>query len=121
MELRPLDDVEKCYWSREAFLRCLRACKWHYDNAVRRAEETCVWRREYNVEQLGADSISVEGETGKELVYGFDRQCRPVLYMVRERATALPLHSTEHQRSTRTGKTRKPDQDRSTSWYGVLR
>ncbi|GAA6002228.1 hypothetical protein JCM10207_003136 [Rhodosporidiobolus poonsookiae] len=80
-DVAPLNDVEKCYWSRQAFLRCLRAVKWDYAAAVRRAEETCVWRREYNVDGMQESDISVEGETGKELVMGFDVNCRPVLYM----------------------------------------
>ncbi|GAA6038889.1 hypothetical protein JCM8097_000556 [Rhodosporidiobolus ruineniae] len=80
-DVHPLTDVEKCYWSRQAFLRCLRAVKWDYAAAVRRAEETAVWRREYNVEGMKESDIWKEGETGKELVMGFDVNCRPVLYM----------------------------------------
>ncbi|GAA6058626.1 hypothetical protein JCM10212_004037 [Sporobolomyces blumeae] len=79
--LTPLSDVEKCYWSNQAFQRCLRATKWDYANAVKRAEETCVWRREFNVEGMKEQDVSREGETGKELVFGFDVDCRPVLYM----------------------------------------
>jgi hypothetical protein len=84
--MQPLSDVEKCYWSTEAFQRCLRATKWVYDAAVKRAEETCVWRREFGVEEMGPERVSEEGETGKELVFGFDVQSRPVLYMVSRRS-----------------------------------
>ncbi|BGO90150.1 hypothetical protein NBRC10512_002543 [Rhodotorula toruloides] len=80
-DLHPLSDVEKCYWSRQAFSRCLRAVKWDYAAGVRRAEETCVWRREYGVEEMKEEDVSHEGETGKELVMGYDINCRPVLYM----------------------------------------
>ncbi|GAA5821281.1 hypothetical protein JCM11251_004551 [Rhodosporidiobolus azoricus] len=80
-DVRPLNDVEKCYWSKQAFLRCLRAVKWDYAAGVRRAEETLVWRREFKVEEMQESDISREGETGKELVMGFDVNCRPVLYM----------------------------------------
>ncbi|GAA5884608.1 hypothetical protein JCM6882_005320 [Rhodosporidiobolus microsporus] len=80
-DVRPLNDVEKCYWSKQAFLRCLRAVKWDYAAGVRRAEETLVWRREFKVEEMKESDISREGETGKELVMGFDVNCRPVLYM----------------------------------------
>ncbi|KAI5481682.1 CRAL/TRIO domain-containing protein [Pseudohyphozyma bogoriensis] len=81
VELEPLNDVEKCYWSNEAFQRCLRACKWNYDDAKKRAEITCVWRRDFNTEGLGAKEVSKEGETGKEIVMGYDVNQRPVLYM----------------------------------------
>ncbi|GAA6019444.1 hypothetical protein JCM11491_004830, partial [Sporobolomyces phaffii] len=80
-QLSPLSDVERCYWSSQAFQRCLRATKWDYANALKRAEETCVWRREYRVEEMREQDVSREGETGKELVLGFDNDCRPVLYM----------------------------------------
>ncbi|GAA5843316.1 hypothetical protein JCM5353_005272 [Sporobolomyces roseus] len=79
--LHPLNDVERCYWSSQAFQRCLRATKWDYPNALKRAEETLVWRREFKVEEMKESDISREGETGKELVFGFDVDCRPVLYM----------------------------------------
>ncbi|BGP38633.1 Phosphatidylinositol transfer protein (PITP) [Rhodotorula kratochvilovae] len=80
-DVHPLNDVEKCYWSSQAFLRCFRATKWDYAAALRRAEETAVWRREYGVEEMKESDVWPEGETGKELVFGFDINCRPVLYM----------------------------------------
>ncbi|KAL8286365.1 hypothetical protein RQP46_004382 [Phenoliferia psychrophenolica] len=82
--MKPLDERERCYWSKEAFLRCLRATKWVYLEAVKRAEETLVWRREFagGVEDgLSAELVSHEGETGKELILGYDVNLRPVLYM----------------------------------------
>ncbi|GAA5976469.1 hypothetical protein JCM5350_001700 [Sporobolomyces pararoseus] len=79
--LEGLNEVEKCYWSSQAFQRCLRATKWDYLQALKRAEETLVWRREYNVEGMQEGEVSKEGETGKELVFGFDNDKRPVLYM----------------------------------------
>lgn len=41
-----------------------------------------MWRREATVEEMGPEHVSPEGETGKELVFGYDKDCRPVLYMV---------------------------------------
>ncbi|GAA5869630.1 hypothetical protein JCM16303_000529 [Sporobolomyces ruberrimus] len=79
--LHPLNDIEKCYWSSQAFQRCLRATKWDYQNALKRAEETLVWRREFKVEEMREEDVSREGETGKELIFGFDKESRPVLYM----------------------------------------
>ncbi|KAM0754643.1 CRAL/TRIO domain-containing protein [Meredithblackwellia eburnea MCA 4105] len=81
--LKQLTDKEKCYWSTEAFQRCLRATKWVYQDAVKRAEETLVWRREFcdGVDEMTPELVSHEGETGKELVAGYDINFRPVLYM----------------------------------------
>lgn len=77
-----LDDREKCYWSKEGFLRVLRATKWNLHAAIRRAEESCVWRREYEIESMRPEQVSKEAETGKEIVFGYDVNARPVLYMV---------------------------------------
>lgn len=92
-DLVPLNDVEKCYWSPQAFLRCFRAVKWDYAAGLRRAEETCVWRREYAVEDMKEDDVWTEGETGKELVFGYDVNARPVLYMVRRSLALSPLRA----------------------------
>lgn len=73
------DDLPLC--PLQAFERCFRAVKWDYDAAVKRAEVTCVWRREYGVEEMKPEHVSPEGETGKEIVFGYDRDSRPVLYM----------------------------------------
>jgi hypothetical protein len=59
----------------------LRSVRWNEENAIKRAEETAVWRRAFPAD-LPAERVSVEGETGKELVFGYDNDCRPVLYMV---------------------------------------
>lgn len=126
--LAPLDDVERCYWSSQAFQRCLRATKWDYMNGLKRAEETLVWRREFKVEQMKEEDVSREGETGKELVFGFDNDCRPVLYMVSRFAGSFP--ATENTQleespllsnSTRTVRTRKQVRIRSHSSCGVSR
>lgn len=70
IKTNPLNEVERCYWSKEAFERCLRATKWNYDSAVKRAEETCVWRRESRVEEINEKDIEGESATGKEIVMG---------------------------------------------------
>lgn len=94
--LLPLNDVEKAYWSTEAFQRCLRATRWHLDNALKRAEETVVWRREFGVDDMPDSRVSREGETGKELVFGYDNLQRPVLYVRTVTARHLPLLQAPH-------------------------
>ncbi|KAK4051807.1 Phosphatidylinositol transfer protein (PITP) [Microbotryomycetes sp. JL201] len=80
-ELEPLQDREKMYLSLEQVHRACRAVKWDEAAALKRLEEIVVWRREYGVDDMQPQLVSKEGETGKELVFGYDRQCRPVLYM----------------------------------------
>ncbi|SCZ99006.1 BZ3500_MvSof-1268-A1-R1_Chr3-1g05760 [Microbotryum saponariae] len=77
----PLSDVEKCYWSWEQFQRVARAVKWDYPAAIKRAEEILVWRREFGIDSMTAEQVSHEGETGKELSFGYDFASRPILYM----------------------------------------
>lgn len=60
-----LGDVERCFWSREAFERVFRATNWRADDARERAEEIAVWRRDYGVETLSADEI----EPGTRLLH----------------------------------------------------
>lgn len=72
----------------EGFQRVLRATRWNDEAALKRAEETVAWRREFPAD-LPAERVSREGETGKELVFGYDNDCRPVLYMVSSSHTTL--------------------------------
>lgn len=52
--------------------RFLRAVKWDLPSAFNRAEETVVWRREFEVEKINEnpDIIDEEGKTGKEVIMG---------------------------------------------------
>ena len=78
----PLTDDERMFLSHECLLRYLRATKWHASEAVTRLQQTLTWRREYGVENLTADYISVENETGKQVILGYDVQSRPCLYLI---------------------------------------
>ncbi|KAK4164955.1 CRAL-TRIO domain-containing protein [Cladorrhinum sp. PSN259] len=77
----PLTDKEKFWLTKECLLRYLRATKWHEQEAEKRLLETLAWRREYDVEQLTADHISPENETGKQLTLGYDKEGRVCHYL----------------------------------------
>ncbi|KAI1214524.1 CRAL/TRIO domain-containing protein [Annulohypoxylon truncatum] len=77
----PLTDSEKMWLTRECLLRYLRATKWHEKEAEKRLQETLAWRREYGVEELSADQIGPENETGKQILLGYDKHCRPCHYL----------------------------------------
>ncbi|KAF2745000.1 CRAL/TRIO domain-containing protein [Sporormia fimetaria CBS 119925] len=81
-ETAPLSDSEKQWLTRECLLRYLRATKWNSTNAIKRVQETLVWRREYNTEGLTADYISEENATGKQVLLGYDNEGRPCLYLL---------------------------------------
>ncbi|KAE8369583.1 CRAL-TRIO domain-containing protein [Aspergillus caelatus] len=78
----PLTDNERMFLTRECLLRYLRATKWNVSEAIARLERTLTWRREYGVEKLTEDFISVENETGKQVILGYDIHARPCLYLL---------------------------------------
>lgn len=81
-EKTPLTPDEKLWLTRECLLRYLRATKWNVTAAIKRVEDTLVWRREYGVAGFTADYISEENATGKQVLLGFDNNGRPCLYLL---------------------------------------
>jgi CRAL/TRIO domain/CRAL/TRIO, N-terminal domain len=77
----PLTDKDRMWLTRECLLRYLRAVKWNAVEAPKRLMGTLTWRHEYGVDEHTADYISVENETGKQVVLGYDNGCRPCLYL----------------------------------------
>ena len=67
--------------TRECLLRYLRATKWDVATAQKRLESTLIWRREYGVDGFTAEFIAPENETGKQVILGYDIDCRPCLYL----------------------------------------
>ncbi|KAG7886339.1 hypothetical protein KL925_002765 [Ogataea polymorpha] len=88
-DLQPLTADQKAWLTRECFLRYLRAAKWDVSQAIKRIEGTLGWRTEFGITHYLDDSknivtpelVAPESETGKEVVLGFDNQCRPCLYL----------------------------------------
>ncbi|QKX58406.1 uncharacterized protein TRUGW13939_05528 [Talaromyces rugulosus] len=81
----PLTDEERLFLTRECLIRYLRATKWNVADAVKRLRATLVWRREYIGDKLTPDYISIENETGKQLLMGYDLEGRPCLYLLPSR------------------------------------
>ncbi|KXX76557.1 Phosphatidylinositol transfer protein PDR16 [Madurella mycetomatis] len=77
----PLTDSERFWLTKECLLRYLRATKWQEKEAEKRLLETLTWRREYGVEELTADHISPENETGKQIILGYDKEARVCHYL----------------------------------------
>lgn len=81
----PLTDDERMFLTRECLLRFLRATKWNVAEAIKRIRATLAWRRGYIGDKLTADYISVENETGKQILLGYDVEGRPCLYLLPSR------------------------------------
>ncbi|KAI0822555.1 CRAL/TRIO domain-containing protein [Trametes gibbosa] len=78
-----LTEAEKFWLSHECLLRFLRAVKWaSAQAAVKRLEDTLKWRREYGVYDLiTASHVEPEAVTGKMIIWGYDSDDRPALYL----------------------------------------
>lgn len=77
----PIEDHERMFLTRECLFRYLRATSWKVDQAAIRLKNTLVWRREYGTDKLSADYVSIENETGKQVILGWDKDGRPCCYL----------------------------------------
>ncbi|KAF2873561.1 CRAL-TRIO domain-containing protein [Massariosphaeria phaeospora] len=78
----PLTDDERMWLTRQCLLRYLRATKWTLPQAIKRLQDSLVWRREYGTDGFTADYISEENATGKQVFLGYDKEGRPCLYLL---------------------------------------
>lgn len=84
-----MTDEEYMWLSRECLLRYLRATKWNVSAAQQRLIDTLQWRREYGLTKvppatapkITAEHVSVENETGKQWILGYDNAGRPCHYL----------------------------------------
>lgn len=84
-------ESEKAWLTKECFLRYLRASKWKQQVAIKRIEDTMLWRRTFGVTEvpghtdpakvIRADLVEQENVTGKHLILGYDNDNRPCLYL----------------------------------------
>ena len=77
----PIQDYERMFLTRECLFRYLRATSWKVDLAETRLKNTLTWRREYGTDSRTADYISIENETGKQVILGWDNEGRPCQYL----------------------------------------
>jgi len=77
----PITEEETMWLTRECILRYLRATKWHTAEATKRLLGTLTWRREFGLYEHTPEHISLENETGKQIILGYDDQGRPCHYL----------------------------------------
>ncbi|KAL1726068.1 CRAL-TRIO domain-containing protein [Schizophyllum commune] len=81
-----LIEEEKFWLSWECVHRYLRATKWKTDQAIQRLEATLRWRRAFGIYDIvNAKHVEPEGVTGKQVLFGYDAQRRPGLYLLPSR------------------------------------
>lgn len=88
----PITDRERAWLTRDCLLRYLRATKWNVADSAKRLRATLTWRREYGLDDFTPEYISPEQETGKQMIFGFDKQARPCQYLnpARQNTDASP-------------------------------
>lgn len=99
-DLKPLEEEEKAWLTRECFLRYLRATKWVLKDCIDRITSSIAWRREFGISHLGeengdeltAETVEVENESGKQVVLGYENDARPILYLKPGRQNTKTSH-----------------------------
>lgn len=92
-----LSEDDRLWLTRECLLRYLRATSFHsVDAAAKRLLATLTWRREYGLSKFTPEYISIENETGKQTIFGFDNDGRPCLYMNPSRQNTKPSERQLH-------------------------
>jgi len=82
---------EETFWlSYECLLRYLRATKWDATKAIQRLESTLKWRRGFGLYTHTPEYLEPEFVTGKQILFGYDAQNRPALYMLPSRQNTDP-------------------------------
>ncbi|KAH9944998.1 CRAL/TRIO domain-containing protein [Epithele typhae] len=78
-----LTEEEKFWLTRECLLRFIRAIKWaSAPEGVKRVEATLRWRREFGVyDVINTAHVEPEAVTGKMMIWGYDSDNRPALYL----------------------------------------
>lgn len=103
----PITRAEMAWLTKECFLRYLRATKWNVAAAIKRIEETIIWRRTFGVvnieghtdtlKLLTPDVVEAENLTGKNLILGFDMDNRPCMYLRNGyQNTAASIRQVQH-------------------------
>ncbi|QLQ79383.1 hypothetical protein HG537_0C00300 [Torulaspora globosa] len=99
-KLEALTDNEKAWLTRECFLRYLRATKWVLKDCIDRISQSIAWRREFGISHMGeengdeltAEEVAPENETGKQVVLGYENEARPILYLKPGRQNTKTSH-----------------------------
>lgn len=81
-ERSELTDNEKFWLTKECLLRYLRAVKWSVKDGEKRLVNSLNWRRSIGLNEGGKlmtpDYVEPEQKTGKQLLFGYDNQSRPL-------------------------------------------
>jgi 4-nitrophenyl phosphatase len=78
-------NLEKEFCDEACLKRYLRATKWQVNDAFQRLKNTLKWRQEFQPELITPAQVQKEAESGKQFLNGFDKQGRPILYLVPKR------------------------------------
>ncbi|KAI9340681.1 CRAL-TRIO domain-containing protein [Zopfochytrium polystomum] len=89
--LSPADLAEaRVFCSDPCLRRYLRATAWDVDKAAAKLRETLIWRADYRPHEITHDQVRSEALGGNTFVNGFDKQGRPIIYLIKRQKTENP-------------------------------
>jgi hypothetical protein len=91
-----LNGMERKWLDDRCLIRYLKATKWNVEQALDRLRNTISWRRDYQPDLISPEEVKIEAETGKQILSGFDKEGRPLLYLIPKRE-----NTKEHTRQLR--------------------
>jgi 4-nitrophenyl phosphatase len=95
-ELSKMIDPINASWADDGCLhRFLRATKWDVAKAAARIDNTGKWRREFGPDSILPEHVENVAEAGRQFLSGFDKEGRPIWYMIPARKSAN--HSVDDQ------------------------
>lgn len=97
----PLNDFEKAWLTKECLLRYCRATKWVFKDCIDRIVLSVAWRREFGISNFGEENgdkltaadVEKENESGKQVVLGYEKDGRPILYLKPGRQNTKTSHT----------------------------
>ena len=90
-----VDPIDSAWVDDQCLHRFLRASKWDVTKAASRIRDTGKWRREYGPDSILPEHVEKVAEAGKQFLSGFDKDGRPIWYMIP--AKKSEIHSVDDQ------------------------
>jgi 4-nitrophenyl phosphatase len=79
---KKVDPINASWADDQCLHRFLRATKWDVAKAAARIEDTGKWRREFGPDSILPEHVEKVAEAGRQFLSGFDKDGRPIWYMI---------------------------------------
>ncbi|KAG2378475.1 hypothetical protein C9374_008114 [Naegleria lovaniensis] len=83
-----LDEEQKAFMDEMCLFRYLSGLQWNMDQASKQLKETMEWRKTFRPQDIRLKDLEPIAKQGFLFHYGYDKQCRPVIYVLMGKDTA---------------------------------